>query len=453
MPSPWYCIPANLKITLGKVFLMKFLTLFVVAISICLEGHTQNITYFCSFCHKGPYNTYEAARQHTCANHNWGCPAAAVVPTGPTPEELKKMREEKDLKEASEDANDKGIECYKKRDWACAIKFFMEALDYDQQNGDAEYNLKKAKEEAYKEEEARIRTMIIEQNVVKPPKLQQPGDEDIRNGFLRAISNDSFNYNRQLQKLMNDVSKIKVPPPKLPRKIHEGVILGLFNTDEKNAITDTSKHVVSSFTGKGYKKDEFFATSDQLSAKELLRGVIDNSYLGEYTLNTDHGKKLVERLQGTQFDRLIAHSNGATVSEALIRKGVITVNELNIVGGDRSLINNVGLQELITTGKVKRIVVWINPGDVIPYGSSAGLMSPLAGARDQYIGAAASYFSTMLSGQNKGGDSKVEYRFLKGPQYEGQELKFGKDVFDAHGLEVYQRNMQKYFEVTGQKNK
>ena len=434
---------------------MKLLASILLFLFSWHTGSSQSVSYFCSFCHKGPFSSYEAARQHTCANHNWGCAAAAYVRTGPSPEELRKQKDEKELKEASEYDIGKGMDCYNAKDWACAIRYFTEALDYDPDSDDAAYNLRKAKEELSKEEEARIRKMIIETPVVETPvvqtpKIRKPSETEIRDNLMQTIKKDSLGYNRQLQKLMNDVSKIKVPSPNGSRKIHEGVILGLFNTDEINAITDTSKHVVS-FTGKKYKPDEFFATSDLLSAKELLRGVIDNSYLGEYTLNTEHGKKLVERLQGTQFDRLIAHSNGATVSEALIRKGVITVNELNIVGGDRSLINNISLKELIATGKVKRIVVWINPGDVIPYGSSAGLFSPLAGARDQYIEAAASYFATKLTGQNKGGDSKVIYRFLKGPQYEGQDFKFGKDVFDAHGLEVYQRNMQQYFKSNAPK--
>lgn len=267
----------------------------------------------------------------------------------------------------------------------------------------------------------------------------------INEKILEAVKKDSVAYSRQLQKLVSDISRIKVPPPSAPHKIHEGVILGLFNTDEINAITDTSKHVVSPYTGKEYKKDEFFATSDRVSVKELYRGLMDNNYLGEYTLNTEHGKKLIERLEGTQFDRLIAHSNGATVAEALIRKGVIQVDELNIIGGDRSLINQISYMELIATGKVKRVVVWTNPGDVIPLGSSAAvLMSPIVVAKEQYIDMASSYLSTLLTGQNKGGDTKVEYRSLQGEQYGGQKMNLGKNLFQSHGLEVYLKNIKEY---------
>ena len=421
---------------------MKVIFTSLLFFSIC---HNAICQYYgrCSFCHKG-FNSNAAGMAHLCAVHNWGCSYAAPVQTGPSPEELKRMREEKDSKEAAEYANDKGIDCYKKRDWNCAVKYFREALDYDPDNGDAAYNLKKAINEYTKERDEAIRKVLVEESAVKI-KNEEINKAEIRENFLQAVKKDSSNYREQLQTLMNEVSKIKIRSPKVTRRIHEGIILGLFNTDEKNAITDTSKHVVSPFTGKTYKANEVFATSDLISARELARGVMDNSNLGEYTLNTQYGKKLIERLQGTQFDRLIAHSNGATVTEALIRKGVIKVDELNIIGGDRSLINYFGLNELIVTGKVKRIVVWVNPGDIIPIGSSAGLMSPLSGSGNQYVNAASSYFSTILTGNNKGGDSKVEYRYLKGTQYEGQDYKFGKDVFDAHGLEIYQRNMQQFF--------
>ena len=418
--------------------------LFTAALFFCISPKAACQYYGrCSFCHKG-FNSNAAGMVHLCAVHNWGCSYAAPVQTGPSAAELKRMREEKDSKEAAEYANDKGMECYNKRDWNCAIKYFREALDYDPDNGDADYNLKKANNEYKKERDEAIRKVLIEESQVKI-KNEEINQALVRDNFLQSITKDSINYRVQLQNLMNDVSKIKVPSPKVPRRIHEGIILGLFNTDEKNAVTDTSKHVTSPFTGKEYKVNELFATSDLISSKELVRGVMDNSYLGDYTLNTEFGKKLIGRLEGTQFDRLIAHSNGATVTEALIRKGVIKVEELNIIGGDRSLINYFGLNELIVIGKVKRIVVWINPGDIIPIGTSAGLMSPLSGSGSQYINAASSYFSTILTGNNIGGDSKVEYRYLKGAQYEGQGFKFGKDVFDAHGLEIYERNIKQYF--------
>ncbi len=130
-----------------KIILIKMLALFILLLT-CVNGDCQRITYYCSFCNKGPYTVYTTARQHTCAVHNYLCSYTLVVPQGPTPEELKKRREEKDLKEASEDANDKGIDCYNKKDWNCAIKWFKESLDYDPDNEDAQFNLKVAEQQS-----------------------------------------------------------------------------------------------------------------------------------------------------------------------------------------------------------------------------------------------------------------------------------------------------------------
>ena len=51
-------------------------------------------------------------------------------PSGPSPQELKRQREEKDLREASDDANDKGMDAYKRGDLEAAARYFREALEY-----------------------------------------------------------------------------------------------------------------------------------------------------------------------------------------------------------------------------------------------------------------------------------------------------------------------------------
>ena len=133
----------------------------------CLS-HTAICQYHgrCSFCHK-MFNDYAVGMAHVCAVHNYGCTYSSPVQTGPSPEELKRMREEKDYKEAGEDANDKGMECYKKRDWNCAIKYFRQALDYDPDYGDAAYNLKKANQEYTRERDETIRKMLVEESAEK----------------------------------------------------------------------------------------------------------------------------------------------------------------------------------------------------------------------------------------------------------------------------------------------
>lgn len=152
-------------------------------------------SYFCGICHKGPFKTYQAAAAHTCAAHNYMCAPAVPAYTGPSPEELKRKREEKDLREASDDAVDKGVDCYNKKDWTCAIRWFREALEYDPDNDDASYNLKKAIENAKRDEEELRMRIILEKKEPIPPPDPLAG------------------MNEQQRKYMKEADNIVVPPP------------------------------------------------------------------------------------------------------------------------------------------------------------------------------------------------------------------------------------------------
>jgi hypothetical protein len=178
---------------------------------------------------------------------------------------------------------------------------------------------------------------------------------------------------------------------------------------------------------------------------------------------------LIERIRGTHFDRLVAHSNGATVAEALIRRGIITVNELNVMGGDRSFVNFGGWNELITSGKVARVVVWVNPGDPVPFATTVLPLlnalkdrsvldmvlegKPLSlnamekmqeGAKlKEYTRNLASFVADRIKGDNKGG-AMAEYRILRGPEYKGQFYLGKKEMLDAHDSGNYNFNIGQF---------
>jgi len=255
------------------------------------------------------------------------------------------------------------------------------------------------------------------------------------------VQNDVKQYRDQFQRIMTEVDHIYVPTPAAKDKIEEGVILGLFSPEE-----DAKKLIGSAsfFSNRTYKEGEVFATAASGDPSEAVRGLLDNATLGEFTLNTPHGKDLVEKLQGKQFNRLVAHSNGATVAEALIKKGVIHVDELNVVGGDRSLINRAGLQELIDSGLVKRVVVWDNPGDIIPKGSSWVLPTPVNMTGAIPLAALSRNIARTAMGMNQGEGNVVEFRRLEGEGYKGQEMRPDK-IKDAHAFETYCYNIRKYF--------
>ena len=175
------------------------------------------------------------------------------------------------------------------------------------------------------------------------------------------------------QKTLRKTLASYVPPLgefKTKKNIPEGIILGLMNTTEINDVA----LVTSPITGHAFKKGEYFATTDNASVTDFFRVAADNITIGKYTLNTEYGKKLIAELNGTHFERLFAHSNGATVTEAMINESIIKVDELNILGGDRSCINIQGYKDLVASGKVKKIIVWYNPADIVPYGTSAKLI-------------------------------------------------------------------------------
>ncbi len=177
----------------------------------------------------------------------------------------------------------------------------------------------------------------------------------------------------QLRRLLLDVPGVVPAPPRTT--FQEGIITGI--SVGPSAAADLQLHAKSPYSGRDYASEVsqgraaiFSFGQDDRPVSELVRGLLDSLSSGQYTLSSDAAKALVHDLQGDHFMRLTAHSNGATIAEALVRQGVITVDELNIVGGDRSLANVSELQDLLDSGKVKRVRVWINPGDPVPSISS-----------------------------------------------------------------------------------
>jgi hypothetical protein len=230
-----------------------------------------------------------------------------------------------------------------------------------------------------------------------------------------------------------------VPPPRESRyeKVHEGVILGFGTTpdDAKSMMEDG----VSCFNGKSYRSINDAAERAQAAGKpgvggavvvsfgsegmrepfggkqvkdadfyvdEALRVAADHVTDGAASLHTPQARAALERMSGKEFDRLAAHSNGATVAEALIRNGSIRVNELDVIGGDMSLAKRGAYQDLVDSGKVKRVVVWANLNDPVPWGTSA---APLELAKT--AGSTLETVARKVIGASTAG---VEYRLMWG---------------------------------------
>lgn len=80
---------------------------------------------------------------------NCGSPSAASSPSyvpGPSAEELRRNKDEQDLREASDDALDRGVSAYRGGDYATAVRKFREALAYDPDNAAAREYLGRAQD-------------------------------------------------------------------------------------------------------------------------------------------------------------------------------------------------------------------------------------------------------------------------------------------------------------------
>jgi hypothetical protein len=137
--------------------------------------------------------------------------------------------------------------------------------------------------------------------------------------------------------------------------------------DEADALT--RKHFPSPIDNKPF--DKIYAFGGK--GFDLDRSAMDNAK-ANLSLLSDETMGRIESLRNAHIDRLVAHSNGATVAEVLIRNDFITVKELYLMGGDRSLTNLNGLEKLAKEKGIK-ITVFANPGDpVVTVPNLSGLM-------------------------------------------------------------------------------
>ncbi len=237
--------------------------------------------------------------------------------------------------------------------------------------------------------------------------------------------------------------------------VHEGVVMGTFTTQE--GADKLVQEGVSPFTGKSYQemndsrfwKEEgrqgalavSFGTPEGTkgyAAKEAGRVLEDHFSAGSAALNSPQAAQALAQLEGKSFDRLVAHSNGASITAGLIERDKIEVNELHVVGGDRAIQDARYYQHLLDSGKVKRVVVWVNKNDPIPWGTSA---IPVRSDEAALLG---DHVVRSATGTKAGGDAKVQYLFMDGKPMRGEDGKL--DPFRPHYLEKgYYPNIAKAY--------
>lgn len=120
-------------------------------------------------------------------------PAPSWAPSGPSPQQLKQQREEKDLGEAAQDADDRGLEAYENGDYSSAVKYFSEALDYAPDDPDIQHRLERAREALRQAEAGReLKSVWAHSQAAAVGLGDQASSMEARRGFDTAGQSAGF---------------------------------------------------------------------------------------------------------------------------------------------------------------------------------------------------------------------------------------------------------------------
>ena len=198
----------NNKMTmLNKLIINAILTFFISASLYSQPTYSGVLQCKCGYTQRGTYDiARQAIRLHMCSEHGMGCatsqPYYPPVPVK-TLQQIKAEREQKDLQEAAEDANDHGVDYYEKKDWATAINYFKTALEYKPDFEDAIYNLKKAEDKL---------------------KAERQRQEEEQKKEVVDLNIQTVTIPNHISKYLEEADKIIVPPPSWESTIHEQVV-------------------------------------------------------------------------------------------------------------------------------------------------------------------------------------------------------------------------------------
>lgn len=192
---------------------IRILTLLFIGISLCIPSQIK------AFCVSGAcFQDLQLKGMPSGGDY-----VPPPVPSGPSPEELREQREEEDLREAADDANDKAVEFAKNGDWETAIKYLEEALEYEPDDELIKNNLLKVREYANQAREAEAKRIHdeAERNKYNDPNVvdlhhldpDRPVyiDPNVVKGRERQISAqasmetlNNASYNSGFEAIMND---------------------------------------------------------------------------------------------------------------------------------------------------------------------------------------------------------------------------------------------------------
>lgn len=173
-----------------------------------------------------------AMLSHTCSRHGLNCPSGPVYSppvATKSKQQILEEAEKKDRQEAAEDANDHGVDCYERKDWATAINYFKAALELVPDLEDALYNLKKAENKLETERQRIIKEAEEMQNRAPVQDIQ------------------TITLPPSLSRYMEEADKIIVPPPSWESMLEEKVEQVRLGQNGENNLVLTNNILVAVF--------------------------------------------------------------------------------------------------------------------------------------------------------------------------------------------------------------
>lgn len=170
-------------------------------------------------------------------------------------------------------------------------------------------------------------------------------------------------YDRRLtNRLRYEMDHVRVPSPARRARFQAVLFLGTGNSPAE-ALAALREKTPNPFTGRPF--DNVLAFGKAGFAADLPRAIEDHA-LAEAGLLSQESMTHLNELRGARIEEVVAHSNGATVAEMLIRNDLILgVKRFSILGGDAALLKLPQLQALAIEKGIQ-IRVYANQGDVVP---------------------------------------------------------------------------------------
>ena len=227
--------------------------------------------------------------------------------------------------------------------------------------------------------------------------------------FQKEVTASKVKLNQDKIKIQQELTKVKSKKNKVKIPFEEGVILSMCDVVKKSDELEDS--LKSPFTGVCYKNlgTGVVFVSFSIPKNNDLEESEKHTMPETFSLASTEAKTALNELKEKKFNRLIAHSNGATVAECLLKDSLIEIKELNIIGGDKSLLNGQALQQLLADGSLKRIVVWVNLNDPRTWITTIDERK-IVERTDNFIS-----FKTKFKWEEaKLGEGKVEYKWILG---------------------------------------